>query len=126
MYMQIAQFSYPCDYTNLLLSFIMAIVCNYKNKALLSYLSFTPVASLMKTCVVVNVNVELKLSLYYIVVTVSFSQAEYDATNGTADIVLVLSQPLDTQPLTVHGSFVSDAEAIENSLKGKMLIANVS
>ena len=55
-----------------------------------------------------------KVSLYHIVVTVSFSQAEYDATNGTANIVLFLSQPLDTpldtQPLTVNVSFVSDAE----------------
>ena len=56
----------------------------------------------------------VQLSLYYIVVTVSFSQAEYDTTNGTADIVLVLSQPLNTQPLTVNGSFVSDAEGSGN------------
>ena len=37
---------------------------------------------------------------------VSFSQAEYDAIDGKADIVLVLSQPLD---IIVNGSFVSDA-----------------
>ena len=56
----------------------------------------------------------VRLSLYHIVVTVSFSQEKYNAINGTADIVLVLSQPLDTQPLTVNGSFVSDAEGSGN------------
>ena len=54
----------------------------------------------------------------YIVVIVSFSQAVYNATDGKANIVLLLSQPLDTHPLTVHGSFVSDAGANEDSPKG--------
>ena len=83
----------------------------------------------MKTCVVVAKcqYIELNLSLYYIVITVSFSQAAYNATDGEADIVLVLSQSLDIQSLTVNVSFVSDAGANEDLPKGRMvLIVNVS
>ena len=64
--------------------------------------------------------------VYTVVVTIRFSQGAYNATDGKANIVLLLSQPLRTHPLTVHGSFVSDAGANEDSPKGKCLLLMLS
>ena len=73
------------------------------------YLNMSSVHNFYDLCYI-ECQCSIKIFLYTIVVTISFSEAKYIATEDKVEVVLVLSQSQDAELFTVNGSFTHDAE----------------